>query len=110
MDSVNHESLLYQWVECDKCKKWQHQVCVLFNARMNKERSEYLCPECCILEMERAERKPRPANAMPGAKDLPRTILSDYVQERLDIKLKQERVERAKALGKNWEEVLKCIL
>ena len=75
---------------------------------MNKERSEYVCPECCILEMERAERKPRPANAMPGAKDLPRTILGDYVQERLDIKLKQERVERAKALGKNCEEVLSC--
>lgn len=75
---------------------------------MNKERSEYVCPECCILEMERGERKPRPANAIPGAKDLPRTILSDYVQERLDIKLKQERGERAKALGKDYEEVPKA--
>ena len=49
---------------------------------------------------------PRPANSIPGAKDLPRTILSDYIQQRLALKLKQERLERAKAFGKNVEEVL----
>ena len=97
--------LLFQWVECDKCKKWQHQICVLFNARTNKERSEYICPECCIAEIERGERVPRPANSVLGAKDLPRTMLSDFVEERLSWKLQLERVERSKASGKRLEEV-----
>jgi E1A/CREB-binding protein len=79
---------------------------VLFNARTNKERSEYICPECCIAEIERGERVPRPASSVLGAKDLPRTILSDFVEERLALKLELERVDRAKVMGKRLEEVI----
>lgn len=102
----NSEQRIEGWVECDKCKKWQHQICVLFNARINKERSEYVCPDCCIAEMERGTRVPRPASSVFGAKDLPRTVLSDHVEERLAWKLEQERLDRATALGKKPEEVL----
>lgn len=101
----NDEQRVEGWVQCDKCKKWQHQICVLFNARINKERSEYVCPDCCIAEMERCERMPLPANSVPGAKDLPSTVLSDYLEDRLALKLEEERVERAKAMGKSCEEV-----
>lgn len=100
-----NKCIIEQWVQCDKCKKWQHQICVLFNARINKERSEYVCPDCCIAEMERCERMPLPANSVPGAKDLPSTVLSDYLEDRLALKLEEERVERAKSMGKSCEEV-----
>lgn len=101
----NDEQRVEAWVECDKCKKWQHQICALFNARINKERSEYVCPECCIAEIERGERVPRPPNSVLGAKDLPRTMLSDFVEERLAWKLDYERAERAKASCRPLNEV-----
>ncbi|MCO5570371.1 hypothetical protein L7F22_024091 [Adiantum nelumboides] len=101
----NDEQRVEGWVECDKCKKWQHQICVLFNARINKERSEYACPDCCIAEMERSERVPLLANSVPGAKDLPKTILSDFLEERLALKLEEERIERSRVSGKTIEEV-----
>ncbi|KAI5057544.1 hypothetical protein GOP47_0027559 [Adiantum capillus-veneris] len=101
----NDEQRVEAWVACDKCKRWQHQVCALFNARINKERSEYVCPQCCIAEIERGERVPRAANSVLGAKDLPRTMLSDFVEERLAQKLDDERADRAKASGRRLNEV-----
>ncbi|KAH7281754.1 hypothetical protein KP509_36G061900 [Ceratopteris richardii] len=101
----NDEQRVEGWVECDKCKKWQHQICVLFNARINKERSEYVCPDCCIAEMEKSERTCLLGNPVPGAKDLPRTMLSDYLEERLALKLEEEKLERSGSLGKGMEEV-----
>ena len=81
-------------------------MCALFNGRQNEEDSEYICPECCCLEMEAGVRKSLPPSAVLGAKDLPKTFLSDHLEQRLARKLKQERSERAKALGKAPDEVL----
>jgi len=104
--SINH--LLYlQWVQCDKCEAWQHQICALFNGRRNDGgQAEYTCPNCYIQEVERGERKPLPQNAVLGAKDLPRTILSDQIEQRLFRRLKLERQERARLQGKNYDEVI----
>jgi E1A/CREB-binding protein len=101
----NDEETEEAWVQCDKCNLWQHQVCALFNGRRNEGDSEYICPECCCLEMERGERKSLPSSAVLGAKDLPKTFLSDHLEQRLTRKLKQERAERAKAQGKGTDEV-----
>lgn len=96
-----------QWVQCDKCEAWQHQICALFNGRRNDGgQAEYTCPNCYILEVERGERKPLPQSAVLGAKDLPRTILSDHIEQRLFKRLKQERLERARLQGKSYDEVI----
>ena len=96
-----------QWVQCDKCEAWQHQICALFNGRRNDGgQAEYTCPNCYITEIERGERKPLPQSAVLGAKDLPRTILSDHIEQRLFKRLKQERQERARLQGKGFDEVL----
>ncbi|KAK4836469.1 hypothetical protein QYF36_023535 [Acer negundo] len=94
------------WVQCYKCEAWQHHICALFNGRKKDGDAEYTCPNCYIEEVERGERKPLPQSAVLGAKDLPRTILSDHIEQRLFKRLKQERLERARFQGKSYDEVL----
>ncbi|KAL7615497.1 hypothetical protein Lser_V15G04563 [Lactuca serriola] len=56
-------------------------------------------------EVERGERMPLPQSVVLGAKDLPRTILSDHIESSLFGKLKQERLECARFYGKTYDEV-----
>ncbi|GLJ24283.1 hypothetical protein SUGI_0463290 [Cryptomeria japonica] len=102
----NMDEIEESWVCCDICEKWQHQVCTLFNGKRNEnEQADYTCPNCYMEQIKRGVRKPLPQSAVLGAKDLPRTCLSDHIEQRLFRRLKEERQERAKALGKNFEEV-----
>ncbi|CAK7339768.1 unnamed protein product [Dovyalis caffra] len=102
----NDEETEEWWVQCDKCEAWQHQICALFNGRRNDGgQAEYTCRNCYITEVERGERKTLPQSAALGAKDLPRTILSDHIEQRLSRKLKQERQERARVQGKSFDDV-----
>ncbi|XP_020222428.1 histone acetyltransferase HAC12 [Cajanus cajan] len=96
------------WVECNKCKSWQHQICALYNDKRDLDNSvEYTCPICRLKEIENGMHVPLPKNAMFGAKDLPSTMLSDHIERRLFKRLMQESEDWAKVEGnKNLDEVL----
>ena len=93
-DEVHEES----WVQCDKCERWIHQICALFNTRQNKDqRSEYTCPKCTI--DERLQKGSTDATSTtPMAEDLPRTKLSEYlethVRKRVDAWLERAAKEK----------------
>ncbi|OVA12007.1 zinc finger protein [Macleaya cordata] len=102
----SNEENLESWVQCDKCNCWQHQICALFNSKRNEEeKAEYICPKCYVQEIEIGQRMPLQESAILGAKDLRRTRLSDFIEGRLFRRLKQEREERAKSMGRNFNEV-----
>ncbi|KAJ3683583.1 hypothetical protein LUZ60_013810 [Juncus effusus] len=102
----NNEETEEWWIKCHKCASWQHHICALFNGRRNDSRqAEYTCPNCYIDEVERGERNPLPQNEVLWAKDLPRTLLSDHIENRLFKRLRQERLERANHYGKSIDEV-----
>ena len=48
---------------------------------------------------------PLPQSAVLGASDLPRTVLSDHIEERLFKRLKLERQARASQSGRSFDEV-----
>ncbi|GMN48163.1 hypothetical protein TIFTF001_017335 [Ficus carica] len=102
----NDEETEEWWVQCDNCEAWQHQICALFNGQRNDGgQAVYTCPNCYIQEVEKGERKPLPQSAVLGAKDLPKTILSDHIEQRLFKRLEQERQDRAKLQGKSYDQV-----
>ncbi|XXG83954.1 hypothetical protein AAC387_Pa10g1587 [Persea americana] len=102
----NNEQTEEPWVQCDNCKGWQHQICALFNGKRNEEEEvEYTCPFCYQKEITSGEREPLSQDFIPGAKDLPRTLLSDHIEKQLFRHLKKERKQRAKMMGESYDEV-----
>ena len=100
-DEVHEES----WVQCDTCERWIHQICGLFNSRQNKEhKSEYSCPACLLKKRKKQKKKKEEqtlACSLPGAEALPRTKLSEtlenHVRAKVDEKIKSLAEEKSKA-------------
>ncbi|KAD3640970.1 hypothetical protein E3N88_30193 [Mikania micrantha] len=87
------------WVQCDRCKNWQHRICGLYNNETDSEgKAEYICPKCCLKEIENGTRVTLPKTVV-GAQHLPTTNLSDHIEQRLRMRLKQEREETAQFHG-----------
>lgn len=83
-DEVREES----WVHCDRCSRWIHQICGLFNTRKNQDqRSEYVCPRCTV-EERKAKKQYMGSITIPMAEDLQRTTLSEALESHI-----QGRVE-----------------
>jgi len=91
-DEVSEES----WVQCDKCERWIHQICGLFNTRQNKDqRSEYTCPTCTIDERKK-KGVTEGSSTTPMAEDLPRTKLSEWLEKHVRHKVNERFLTLAK--------------
>jgi Bromodomain/TAZ zinc finger len=89
-DEVHEES----WVQCDCCERWVHQICGLFNTRQNKEHhSEYFCPQCLLDKRKSNQSQPQPRPM--GAADLPRTILSEWLEQHITDRVEGRKRELA---------------
>ena len=95
-DEVHEES----WVQCDRCERWIHQICALFNTRQNKDqRSEYACPRCTIDERKKKGNS-EGTSTTPMAADLQRTKLSQFLEEHVRQKMDVHLAEAAEAKSK----------
>jgi len=108
-DEVHEES----WVQCDRCERWIHQICALFNTRQNKDqRSEYACPRCTIEERKK-NNKPDATSSTPMAEDLQRTKLSEYlekhVREKTAIRVAEMAKQKSEANKISMEEAEKQV-
>ncbi|KAM0897066.1 hypothetical protein ACQ4PT_022837 [Festuca glaucescens] len=103
MRSLNHHTC--PWVACDKCKAWQHQICALFNPKVVEEAAEYTCAKCLLKEKDSGDINLLESSTVLGALELPRTKLSDHIEQRLSARLEHERLQRARASGKGLKEV-----
>jgi len=108
-DEVHEES----WVQCDRCERWVHQICALFNTRQNKDqRSEYACPKCTIEERKK-KGDLQATSTCPMAEDLPRTTLSEYLEQHVRKKVDEFLDKKAKALseleGSSYEDAMKKV-
>jgi E1A/CREB-binding protein len=91
-DEVHEES----WVQCDRCERWIHQICALFNTRQNKDqRSEYACPRCTIAERKK-KGESEGTSSTPMAEDLQRTKLSEHLENHVRVKMNEHLDEEAK--------------
>ncbi|KAK6914317.1 Histone acetyltransferase Rtt109/CBP [Dillenia turbinata] len=101
----NDEQTEESWVQCDKCKRWQHQICALYNHILDLEgQSDYICPECHLEEREAGKRSFIQMDGF-GAKQLPRTMLSDHIEQRVFRHLDQVREKRASFAENDLDEV-----
>ncbi len=104
----NNEVPEESWVQCDRCERWIHQICALFNTRQNKDqRSEFVCASCTVVERKQ-KNAPEPTSTTPMAEDLPRTKLSEELEKHIRTKLKEREESEVKA--KMAENEVSCCL
>ena len=92
----NDEQHEENWVQCDTCQRWVHQICGLFNTRQNKDHhSEYNCPRCLLKIRQRSPPEVRPE----GARELPRTVLSEWLEQHIEARISSRKRELAEEIS-----------
>lgn len=96
-----------KWVSCDECKSWVHQVCALFNDRMNRSDARYRCPNCELRKKATDPVLPKRPDSLKSASELPGCKMTDAIEAGLEQALKQAYQSRAASLGVSVEAVEK---
>jgi hypothetical protein len=100
------------WVGCDGgCGRWVHQICALFNSRRNVQELPFVCPFCLKTKRQQEPENKnivKPCTKPTKAIDLPRTVLSDFLESRIQKRLRLAYDETAAAMNVTVNEVEKC--
>lgn len=96
-----------KWVSCDECKSWVHQICALFNDRMNRSNARYRCPNCVVRKKAIDPTIPKRPDSLKSAAELPRCKMTDSIEAGLEQSLKQAYQSRSTALGVSFDSVEK---
>ena len=121
------EEVKEDWVQCNKCTKWVHQICGLYNPKLDKgpkakpgansksagktgasskandrhEKFEFYCPQCLLRKMEEKKlSKSQRLSPKPSksAIDLAKTNMTDYIEGFLNRRGKEAK-ERGEEEG-----------
>ncbi|GBG25890.1 Histone acetyltransferase HAC1 [Hondaea fermentalgiana] len=102
----NTEDTEESWVQCNRCCRWYHQICAMFNGRSSVGKaSSYFCPICILRHFDETKRDRIPPQISLArgkglrAKDLPRTKFSDFIESKLAGRILFERKREAKKRG-----------
>ena len=92
------------WVNCDVCSSWVHQICALFNGRMNKSKATFVCPNCYLVNDGVKE----DSEKLKSAADLPHCNLSREIEQGVQDALQKAYEERSKDSGIDLKDVEKA--
>ena len=95
------------WVNCDVCSCWVHQICALFNGRMNKSKATFVCPNCYLANADTSKEIPV-SDKFKGAVDLPHCKLSREIEQGVLNALEKAYRDRAKDSGLDVKDVDKA--
>lgn len=74
------------WIQCSRCRERMHCVCSLVHPRQSN--CEFVCPDCLRQD------NTRQTKTLRSARDLPRTPLSDFLQDRIMNCVRKEMSSR----------------
>jgi E1A/CREB-binding protein len=99
-----------QWVQCDDCNEWNHQVCALFNATRRNSSKTFSCPKCVLAKSkgDQFAKKDSPVSTYKDASALPECKMSRAIEEGLSQALSEEYERLANERGCNLAEVEKA--
>ena len=92
-----------QWVQCDKCEEWSHQVCALFHGNRQHSSKAFACPKCTIMSLQTENNET--ASTYKNAAALPITKLSRAIEKGLSQTLSEEYQRVAKERSCDVSEV-----
>ena len=95
------------WVNCDVCSSWVHQICALFNGRMNKSKATFVCPNCFLANTDKDKDGPELSEKFKGAADLPHCNLSRAIEKGIQEALEKAYSDRSKDSGTDINEIEK---
>ena len=79
-----------QWVQCDTCHEWCHQICALFNGNRNQSSSTFSCPKCVVAKSKKERNEKIDSSLFKDASALPECKLSRAIESGLFETLSEE--------------------
>jgi E1A/CREB-binding protein len=96
------------WVHCDECQSWVHQICALFNGRINKSNAKFTCPSCHLKKESVSPLSPLDKDFVKGADQLPHCKMSISIESGLLAALQNAYEQKARDLGISVDSIEKA--